>query len=133
MRNAAGGRNATVLVVDDEAAVRRLLNRVLANAGYIVVVASDGDEAILAFDRGGIDIVITDLDMPKQGGVSAIDRLRVKSETLPIIAMSGGRELDEAMTAGANMRISKPFSTADMVAAVDVLLSENEETQVTVA
>lgn len=115
---------ATVLVVEDEATVRRLMQRVLEREGYVVHVATSGREALDYWSRLGhaVDLVITDLVMP--GGVSGTQlarELRLQSPTLPIVYTSGyDPEYDPSdvtMVPGENF-IAKPASAEQILSVV---------------
>jgi len=79
-----------ILVVDDEADVRRVLQLFLERAGYEVDTVADGTEAVTVFAAGTYDLVITDIVMPEKEGIETIADLRRIEPELPIVAMSGG-------------------------------------------
>lgn len=112
------GPGRGVLVVDDEAAVRRVMARMLENLGYRVFQAEDGVEAVEVFRvKGGtIDAVVCDLTMPRMGGWEALEALRRLSPGLPVILASGHPEA-EAMNRGTGSErpqgfLGKPFQIA---------------------
>ena len=114
-----------ILVVDDDASIRRTLSILLNKAGYEVFQAADGSEAIRLWrDRGG-DLVITDLHMPEKDGIQTIIELLSHSPGVRIIAMSGGGQtkrldlLGNASLLGAMLTIEKPFTIDEMIAVVD--------------
>ncbi len=124
---------ATVLVVEDEATVRRLMQRVLEREGYIVHMAASGREALDSWSRIGhaVDLVVTDLVMP--GGVSGTQlarELRRLSPTLPIIYTSGyDPEYDPSdvtMVPGENF-IAKPASAEQILSIVRRQLAERTQ------
>ena len=119
---------ATLLLIEDNDSLRSALRRGLSRYGYVVEEARNGLEGLEIFWRTPIDLVITDLQMEKKEGIETIASIRDVNASVPIIAISGGAEisLEDAMLMGANMRFNKPFSLADLVAAVVVLLSEGE-------
>jgi len=86
-----GARPATVLVVDDEDIIRALMKRALEEAGYEVLLARNGREALdsLARHRGAVDLVLSDLVMPVMGGRELANRLRADYPGLPVVWMSG--------------------------------------------
>jgi two-component system, cell cycle sensor histidine kinase and response regulator CckA len=118
----AGGR---VLVVDDEAEIRKLLRQFLEHAGYQVAEASNGRQAVSEVDAGGVALVITDLVMPEKEGIETIREMRQRHREVKIIAMSGafgGRFLRTAEMLGAHATLSKPVRAEQLVRAVrDVL------------
>jgi CheY-like chemotaxis protein len=92
----------TVLVIDDEAAIRFSVRSFLEDIGYVVHVAADGREGLQVFDEKNPDVVITDLRMPIVGGLEVIAAIRTKRPATPIIALSGDyRSYDPAATQGA--------------------------------
>jgi two-component system chemotaxis response regulator CheY len=111
-----------ILVVDDDKEVLNFVSSVLKNAGYEVIEARDGDEALKFIRAGGIDLLITDLMMPETDGLELLTQLRSR-RTLKIIAMSGGgvtrqNNLKTARLLGAAYTLAKPFSGEDLLAAV---------------
>jgi DNA-binding NtrC family response regulator len=113
-----------ILVVDDDASIRRTLNILLSKAGYEVIQASDGSEAVRLWrDRGG-DLVITDLHMPQKDGIETIIELLTHSPGIRIIAMSGGGQtkrldlLGNLALLGSVLTIEKPFTLAEMMTLV---------------
>lgn len=81
---------ACILVVEDDDFVRFTLRKLLERAGYQVVEATNGDEAIDFFRDSKPDLVITDIVMPKKGGCELIPELRQENPAQKIIAISGG-------------------------------------------
>jgi CheY-like chemotaxis protein len=119
---------AKILVVDDEAIVRFTLKKVLQSAGHEVVEASTGLEGVASYKQSPCDLVITDLIMPDQDGVSTIKELKRDFPNVRIIASSGGGRtgnLDYLKLAdlyGADATLSKPFSAADLLKTVQNVL-----------
>ena len=114
-----------ILVVDDDASIRRTLTILLSKAGYEVTQASDGSEAVpLWRDRGG-DLVITDLHMPEKDGIETIIELLSHTPGIRIIAMSGGGQtkrldlLGNVALLGSVLTIEKPFTLAEMLTVVN--------------
>lgn len=121
---------ASILVVDDEAALRAPLAAFLSKQGHNVVTAADGYEALARIQQEKIDLILTDLQMPNMTGVELIAAVRERGLSLPIIAMTGGGgrpgqlQPVHAMEAGAGTVLAKPFSLAHLVLAVEGLLQE---------
>jgi two-component system, chemotaxis family, chemotaxis protein CheY len=118
--------SATVLVVDDSATVRQQVGVALTQAGFVVVEARDGEEGKAKIDKGGIDCVICDVNMPNLNGIDMVADVKedVRHQQLPIIMLTteGARELiDNAKKAGACGWIVKPFKPELLVAAVQKL------------
>jgi len=113
-----------ILVVDDEPQITRVLRRSLATRSYEVQVAADGEEALDLFRHWVPDLVITDLSMPHIGGLELCRRLRTISP-VPIIVLSvKGEEWIkvEALDAGADDYVTKPFGMAELFARVRAAL-----------
>src|SRR4030081_2224419 len=110
-----------VLVVDDEQSLRKVLAATLQREGYEVQVASDGEEALLALDRDGADVVVTDLVMPKMDGLSLLRKVVVSHPDVPVIVVTAHGRVDsavEAMKAGAFDFLAKPFDHEDLKAII---------------
>ena len=119
-RPARAGR--TVLVIDDDAAVSGLLQRILSGAGYHVLVAADGKMGMEAVEREAVDLVITDLVMPEQEGIETVNRLHVQRPNLPVIAISGafgGSFLKAAAMLGAAATLAKPIAADELLRVVE--------------
>lgn len=114
-----------VLIVDDEPQVRAVVRAILETAQFDIADAPDGRGALDQVKACRPDLVITDLVMPDQEGMSLIHQLRVAYPDLAIIAMSGargGRYLPTARALGANATIEKPFDPDTLLASIrDVL------------
>src|SRR3954452_3574734 len=108
----------TILLVEDEPAVRQLFAQALIRAGYRVHEARNGQEAMKVFDQHGdtIDLLLTDLKMPYMGGVELAQTLRARRKTLKLICVSGypaGAESDLTEDF-----LAKPFSRDDLLSKV---------------
>ncbi len=119
---------ATILVVDDEAALRSLARRVLETAGYRVEEAGDGVEALeVAAGMTTVDLLLTDLTMPRSGGVALAAALTEQRPGLLVVYMSGYGEarLAEGGVLDPSVRLlSKPFSVVELADAVAGALEE---------
>src|SRR5436190_24358799 len=106
------GAAGSVLVVDDETAVRRFAARVLLREGYLVTEASDGAEALNLVRAEGvsIEVVVSDIVMPRVNGVELMHALAVSHPNLPVILMSGyaTAELSELGIAAPCSILTKP-------------------------
>jgi CheY-like chemotaxis protein len=126
----------SVLIIEDEAAIRRVLTRVLERVGFTVRTAENGDDALQQLRAEEVDIVITDIIMPKMHGVDAIKRIVKEFSRVRIIAISGGGNfgitdykpdaittsayLAAARKAGAHALLTKPFLTRDILQAISL-------------
>ena len=115
-----------VLVVDDDEAMRKLLQRTLVRAGFAVCTASHGREALGRVRAGSIGAVITDMVMPDMDGIELIRALVVEYPALPIVAISGaddwGSYFSMALRLGAKIGFQKPVSPADLITTMRNLL-----------
>jgi DNA-binding NtrC family response regulator len=118
---------STVLVVDDDREMRSMLEEDLAEAGFRVVTAAGGDEALERLGAGGIDLVVTDLVMPGMKGDRLLAEVRVRHADVPVLIMTGFGSIDsavEAMKAGAAHYLAKPFQLDQLVVAVEAALRD---------
>jgi two-component system phosphate regulon response regulator PhoB len=116
-----------VLVVEDEDALATLLKYNLDKEGHRVVVASDGEEALMLIDERQPDLIVLDWMLPKVSGIEVCRRLRAKAETknLPVIMLTArGEESDRVrgLDTGADDYIVKPFSMTELAARVRAVL-----------
>lgn len=117
-------RNEKVLIVDDEASIRRILETRFKMLGYETAVASDGEEAIEVFEQFLPDIVILDIMMPKMDGYGVTKEIRKNSDT-PIIILTALGDVSERITGlelGADDYVVKPFSPKELEARVKSIL-----------
>lgn len=114
-----------ILVVDDERSIRRLLRMYLAEAGYTVAEAADGQSALDQLRLGGIDLVLLDLMLPTIGGLDVCSRIRESNGYVPIImvtAMDDEESRIAGLEHGADDYVTKPFSGRELVARVRAVL-----------
>jgi CheY-like chemotaxis protein len=118
-----------ILVIEDELEFREPLVKMLTNDGHVVVVAGNGLEALQLLESSRPDLIITDILMPRMDGIETITELARKGNTVPIIAMSGGRRsvtadfnLASAELMGVRATLAKPFSRADLRSAIQQAL-----------
>jgi two-component system KDP operon response regulator KdpE len=113
-----------ILVVDDEAPMRKLLSTNLRANGYTVQVAADGSEALSLIDQQTFDLLLLDVNIPGPNGLQVLEAVRRDAE-IPILMLSGRRrERDtvEALDLGADDYLAKPFGVAELLARVKALL-----------
>jgi len=108
----------TILVAEDHEAVRKFITATLLPTNFDVVPVGDGKEALEVLPLAKIDLLITDLQMPNIAGINLIKTVREnpKYQKLPIIILSGldNSEIQNAMTAGANSYLRKPFNATQL-------------------
>lgn len=119
---------AHILLIEDDVSLRNVLADMLERNGYDVAVASDGEEGSRIYDETLPDLVITDIIMPKKGGLLTIQYLKEKYPEVKIIAISGGGVLDAGQYLGisenlrADRSFEKPFSNKELLQAVKELI-----------
>jgi DNA-binding response OmpR family regulator len=119
-----------VLVVDDEASIRRALDRALRLEGFAVRTASGGKEALDAIAADAPDVIVLDIAMPDLDGVSVTNRLRADGIDIPICVVSARDEVDDrvaGLQAGADDYVVKPFALPELVARLHALLRRRPE------
>jgi CheY-like chemotaxis protein len=125
MSHARPCERSTILVVDDEIPLRDYMARVMAGDGYCVLTAGDGIEALtlLESSRSRVDLVITDVVMPRMNGPELAAQLAAQLLSPPILFVSGGHSLGEIP--GPMLR--KPFRATDLSVLVRSLIRGGEE------
>jgi DNA-binding response OmpR family regulator len=115
---------ATILLVDDEESVQKLLTYPLEREGYRVVQARDGEEALERFDADGVDLIVLDLMLPKVDGLEVCRRVRATSSVPIIMLTARDDEVDKVLglELGADDYITKPFSIREFRSRVRALL-----------
>ena len=121
-------RPFTVLIVDDDAALRETLRRIVESIGYATTCAEDAQSAITSIGAQAPDIIITDIYMPAADGFELLNWLRAQAIDIPVIAMSGSGsgEYDQLSVAehlGAAAVIDKPFRQSKLVETIDRVLA----------
>ena len=123
-----------ILVVDDEASIRRILETRLKMAGYNVVTAEDGEEAVDLFNKTNPDLVILDVMMPKMDGYEVTREIRRVSD-IPIIILTALGDVSERITGlelGADDYVIKPFSPKELEARVKAVLRRTVTKDITI-
>ncbi|HZS24174.1 MAG TPA: response regulator transcription factor [Gaiellaceae bacterium] len=120
----------SVLVVDDDASIRRMLERTLAAEGYRVELAADGGAALAAIERSVPDLLILDLGLPGLGGTEVCRRVRARGLATPILMLTARDALADrvdGLDAGADDYVVKPFETDELHARIRALLRRGRE------
>jgi two-component system, OmpR family, response regulator MprA len=118
-------QTSRVLIVDDDAGVRRMLARTLEAEGYGVTAVADGGSALVEIERSAPDLIVLDVSMPGMDGLGVTRRLRGKGDALPVLlltARDGVADRVAGLDAGADDYLVKPFATAELLARVRALL-----------
>jgi CheY-like chemotaxis protein len=118
-----------ILIVDDNAAVRSTISKILADAGYCTVSAEDGNSGLDVYKRERPDLIITDIIMPEREGIETIRTMLKDNPQAKIIAISGGARIGKmdllqvARRMGARETMAKPFDPDELVATTKRLLA----------
>lgn len=118
----------TILIVDDSASLRQVVNIALASAGYEVVEACDGVDALTKLDGRKFHLIISDVNMPNMDGITLVKEIKQKPDYkfTPIIMLTTESQEDmkaQGQAAGARAWVVKPFQPAQMLAAVSKLIA----------
>ena len=111
-----------VLLVDDEPALVRGLSRILSAAGYAVVTASDGHDAVKQLESAKVDVIVSDIGMPGMDGLALLRAIRGQSLDVPVVFMTGSPALETAIAAmeyGAFRYLMEPVDGTELVALVE--------------
>jgi CheY-like chemotaxis protein len=122
--NGSAASTYTVLVADDNEVAQRLCKRVLEKAGYGVLIAADGLQAVDIALRERPAMILMDVAMPGIDGLEAMKRIKAEVPAMPIViasAHSMASDRERFLDAGADSVLSKPFRLADLVAIVQTL------------
>ncbi len=125
-----------ILVIDDDAAMRRTVSRILKAAGHVAIEAPDGVEGLQLFRTERPEIVITDIFMPRKDGFETMRELRREHPSVLILAVSGGsapigggigggNHVTMARGIGADSVLAKPFRAEDLTGRIDKLLESS--------
>jgi CheY-like chemotaxis protein len=122
-----GSTPFTVLVADDNDVAQRLCKRVLEKAGYTVLIAVDGLQAVDVALKQHPSMILMDVAMPGIDGLEAMRRIKATIPTMPIViasAHSMASDRERFLAAGADNVLSKPFRLADLISIVQALATE---------
>ena len=125
----------SILVVDDEARMRKLIKDFLSNKGYNIIEAEDGEKALEVYEQNQskIMLILLDVMMPKLDGWSVLRQIRQENKSVPIIMLTArGEEQDElfGFELGVDEYISKPFSPKILVARVEAILKRTVKEEI---
>jgi len=107
----------TVMIVEDDPAIRRLYSFLLSNSGYNVIEAEDGQAALEKYKEEPCDLIITDMNMPRMGGMDLVKELRASKSNVHVIMVTAYGTPDTekmAFRLGANEYIAKPFDFEEL-------------------
>ncbi|HEY4390999.1 MAG TPA: response regulator transcription factor [Paenibacillus sp.] len=110
----------TILLVDDEKEIIKLMDIYLKNEGYNLLKASDGQEALEILERHPVDLIVLDVMMPRMDGIEACMKIR-ENKSMPIIMLSAkGQDMDKiaGLSIGADDYVTKPFNPLELMARI---------------
>ena len=124
---------STILVVDDEKNIRLLFEEELKEAGYDILTAENGEEAVLVFKKSRPDLILLDLKMPGLHGVATLEKIRELDKSVPVIVVTAhgaGRPIQKSQTEYALKEkqlhiadyITKPVDLEELVSKIDSLI-----------
>ena len=117
-----------LLLVDDDPTVREMIGRVLTEAGYTVMLAANGQEALDFAAATEVDLVLLDLNMPVKNGWDTFERLTTANPLLPIIIITARpNQLFQALASGVGALMEKPLDFPTLLATIRTLLDEPAE------
>jgi CheY-like chemotaxis protein len=117
----------SILVVDDEDALRTVLSSELEGEGYEVATAADGDEAIDIVQKKNFNLVLLDIKMPRVDGFEVLKFIKEKYPHVKVIMLTGFADLKNAIESkklGADDFVSKPYDLVDLLTTIERVLSE---------
>lgn len=120
------------MIVEDDPATRRLYRFLLANSGYAVVEAEDGVAALEQLQTTAVDVIITDMNMPRMGGLDLVRTLRESNAEVYVIMVTAFGTPDtekHAFRAGVNEYLTKPFEFEELERRVQGYFSRRSSTQ----
>ncbi len=120
--------NKRILLVDDDEAVRKMVGRVLESAGYQVLLAASGREAVAKFRNGQPHLVLLDLKMPDQDGWAAFEEVSQHDPLVPVIVITAWpNQYEQAVQRGIDALMEKPLDMAVLLVNIQRLLEEPEK------
>ena len=121
------GKKSSVLVVDDEDALRTVLSNELTNEGYDVTNAADGDDAIGELQKSAFDLILLDIKMPRMNGFEVLKFVKEHHPATKVVMLTGFADLKNAIESkklGADDFVSKPYDLVDLLTTIERVLSE---------
>lgn len=112
----------TILVVDDEAMMRELLDKILRRDGYQVLAAADGAEALEIMHQEKVNLVISDIKMPRVDGFGLLKAVKAEFPKVPVIMMTAFGDtfsVKDALLLGADEYVTKPFKSYEIALVVE--------------
>lgn len=123
---------SSILVVDDEAPVREMIGDALSLAGFKTLFAADGLEALNLLRTNPVDLIVSDINMPKLDGFQLLEALRHKGDSTPFVLLTASKErphLSTGFRLGADDFIAKPFGIEELALRVAAILRRSSNTR----
>jgi DNA-binding NtrC family response regulator len=120
-------KKSSILVVDDEDALRTVLTNELTNEGYEVRNAADGDEALTELQKVEYDLVLLDIKMPRVNGFEVLKFIKDQQPKTKVVMLTGFADLKNAIESkklGADDFVSKPYDLVDLLTTIERVLTE---------
>ena len=115
----------TILIVEDEQQIARVLELELSFEGYTTIVTHTGTDGLLAFHEQDVDLILLDVMLPEMNGLDVLKRIRKHNETIPVILLTAKSDIQDKVTGldyGANDYMTKPFEFDELLARIRVAL-----------
>lgn len=117
-----------ILIIDDDASVRKSLGKVLEEEGYQIMLAANGRDAIEQFESGSVDLLLLDIGLPIQNGWDSFERITSQALVCPIIMVVGkANPCDMAVAAGLGALMEKPLDVSQLLQLMEALLAESPD------
>jgi len=120
-----------VLIVEDDNSMAQMCAKLVRRRGHTSCLAGSAEEALEIIDTDkGIDVVVSDVNMPRMSGLQLVERLRALDETLPVVLMTGYTQIvnaSQALALGAADYLIKPFDSETFIACLERVLSSARE------
>lgn len=106
-----------VLIIDDDCDLLECLRETFLFKGFVVLIATNGQEALDILTTDNVDLILTDIDMPKMSGIEFLKKYRLINSQTPIAVMSGGSKFskEDILSLGATFFIQKPFQNIELL------------------
>jgi DNA-binding NtrC family response regulator len=120
-------QKSTILVVDDEEALRTVLSSELVNEGYDVNTAADGDDAVRELGMKPFDLVLLDIKMPRMNGFEVLKHIKENHAKTKVVMLTGFADLKNAIESkklGADDFVSKPYDLVDLLTTIERVLND---------
>lgn len=125
----AAERGTKIMVVDDQAGIRMLLEEVFKKEGYSILTASNGNQALEIIEENNVDLVLLDMKIPGMSGLEILKKIKQVRPDLKVMVMTAYGESDivkEALRNGAMSHFSKPFDLHELITSVEKECPQNE-------